>query len=96
MTDPASLHTFLRVSAVQIDSKALAATLEENVRKFSVELGPEEIGSVLEAGDGIARVGGLPGVMAEEMVVFPGEIYGMAIIDDDIIEPWGKGLGYTG
>jgi len=24
------------------------------------------------------------------------EIYGMAIVDDDIIEPWGKGLGYTG
>jgi enamine deaminase RidA (YjgF/YER057c/UK114 family) len=24
------------------------------------------------------------------------EIYGLAIIDDDIIEPWGKGLGYTG
>jgi enamine deaminase RidA (YjgF/YER057c/UK114 family) len=24
------------------------------------------------------------------------EIYGLAIIDDDILEPWGKGLGYTG
>lgn len=24
------------------------------------------------------------------------EIYGIAIIDDDIIQPWGKGFGYTG
>jgi len=53
--------------------------LEANARKFAVTLGPDEIGRVIEAGDGIARVDGLPGVMAEEMVLFPGDIHGMVM-----------------
>ena len=65
--------------ALQKDASKTAAVLEENARRFAIELGPEEIGHVLEAGDGIARVDGLPGLMAEEMVVFPNEVYGMAM-----------------
>ena len=64
---------------IHIDSDAIRTVLEENARRYSVELGVEEIGHVLEAGDGIARVDGLPGVMAEEMLVFPNEVYGMAM-----------------
>jgi len=64
---------------IQIDAKRIAAILEENSREFSVDLGPHEIGHVQEAGDGIALVDGLPGVMAEEMVLFPGDVYGMAM-----------------
>lgn len=65
--------------AVQIDTSQLASILEENARAYAIELGPEEIGHVIEAGDGIARVDGLPGVMAEEMVVFSEDVYGMAM-----------------
>ncbi|MFC1451980.1 F0F1 ATP synthase subunit alpha [Verrucomicrobiota bacterium] len=65
--------------SVQIDSSSITAVLEEKARHFAVRLGTEEIGHVLEAGDGIARVDGLPGVMAEEMVLFPNEVYGMAM-----------------
>ncbi len=57
----------------------IAAILEENARRFAVELGPEEVGHVMEAGDGIALVDGLPGVMAEEMIRFPNGIFGMAM-----------------
>ena len=67
------------MSTIQLDAQAVAAVLEENATKFAVELGPEEVGRVLEAGDGIAQVSGLPGVMAEEMVVFPNEVYGLAM-----------------
>ena len=67
------------MSQIQIDTDAISAVLEENARKYSVEIGPDEIGHVLEAGDGVARVDGLPGVMVEEMVVFPKGIYGMAM-----------------
>ena len=63
---------------IRIDAAAISSILERNAEAFAVEMGPEEIGHVLEAGNGIAHVDGLPGVMAEEMVVFPGEIYGMA------------------
>jgi len=64
---------------IRIDSKLIAAALEEAATKFSVQLGLEEIGHVIEAGDGVALVDGLPGVMADEMLVFPNEIYGMAM-----------------
>jgi F-type H+-transporting ATPase subunit alpha len=64
---------------IRIDPAGIAAVLEENARRFSVELGPEEIGRVLEAGDGIAYVDGLPGAMAEEMLQFSNDVYGLAM-----------------
>ena len=67
------------MSGLGIDSRAIAAVLEAHARDFAIELGPEEVGYVLETGDGIARVSGLPGVMAEEMVRFPNDVYGMAM-----------------
>ncbi|MGQ9661587.1 MAG: F0F1 ATP synthase subunit alpha [Kiritimatiellia bacterium] len=67
------------MSTIHIDPESISKVLLETASSFRVELGPEEIGYVTEAGDGIARVRGLPGVLAEEMVVFPGEVYGMAM-----------------
>ena len=65
--------------ALKIDPGAIESVLEENLRRYSAELGPQEIGRVLQAGDGIAYVDGLPGVMFEEMVLFPNGVYGMAM-----------------
>ena len=39
----------------------------------------QEIGTVAEAGDGIARVEGLPSAMANELLEFPGGIRGLAL-----------------
>ncbi len=64
---------------ITIDSAAIASVLERSVRDYAVEIGAQEIGHVLEAGDGIAYVDGIPGVMAEEMVLLPGDIYGLAM-----------------
>lgn len=38
-----------------------------------------DVGTVLEVGDGIARIHGLEGCMAGELIEFPGEIFGMAL-----------------
>ena len=38
---------------------------------FESQIDVQEMGTVLEVGDGIARVYGLSGVMAGEMVEFP-------------------------
>jgi F-type H+-transporting ATPase subunit alpha len=46
----------------------------------------EEVGEIIEAGDGIARIKGLPSCMASEMLEFPGGIYGMALnLEEDQI-----------
>jgi len=67
------------MSDVKIDTDAIAAVLEDHAKNFSIKLGTEEIGRVIEAGDGVARVEGLPGVMSEEMLLFGEDIYGMAM-----------------
>ncbi len=38
-----------------------------------------DVGTVIQVGDGIARVHGLEGCMAGELIEFPGEVYGMAL-----------------
>ncbi len=64
---------------IDIDPRAIAAVLEDNLRKYSVDLGADEVGRVVEAGDGIALIDGLPGCMAEEIVRFDNGVYGMAL-----------------
>src|SRR5437016_14648412 len=39
----------------------------------------QEVGTVAECGDGIARVEGLPSAMASELLEFPGGIRGLAL-----------------
>lgn len=67
------------MSEIHIDPFEIARILEEKSARYRIQVGPEEIGHVLESGDGIARANGMPGVMAEEMVVFSENVYGMAM-----------------
>ena len=43
----------------------------------------EEIGTVIDAGDGIAHVEGLPSVMTQELLEFPGGVLGVALNLDE-------------
>ena len=50
------------------------------------QLVPREVGIVTSLSTGIARVSGLPGVCFEEVVKFPGDLYGIAFnVDEDEI-----------
>ncbi len=62
-----------------LDSKQISEVLKRSISEFKAEVSVQEVGEVLEAGDGIARVKGLPNCMAEEMLEFPNGIYGMAL-----------------
>ena len=69
-----------------IDSKDIAEALKRHVQTFEPATGREEVGRVLETGDGIARVLGLPSTMANELLEFPHEIYGVAFnLEEDEI-----------
>ena len=60
------------------------AGLREGRERFSLPLAPREIGTVISVSTGIARVSGLPGVGADELVAFPGAVFGIAFnIDED-------------
>ena len=53
--------------------------MRRTIAEYKSELTVQEVGEVLNCGDGIARIKGLPNCMAEEMLEFPNGIYGMAL-----------------
>jgi len=53
---------------------------------FIPQLTPREVGAITTVSTGIARVAGLPGVGFEELMKFPGDVFGIAFnIDEDDI-----------
>ncbi len=69
--------------ALDIDTASIAEALRKNVESFTPSVDREEIGRVMETGDGIARVSGLPGTMANELLEFPGGVLGLAFNLDE-------------
>ena len=58
--------------------KNLTADLQRQIEAFTPQTELREVGNVLEAGDGIARLRGLPGVRAQELVRFANGVLGIA------------------
>ena len=56
----------------------ITGDLQKQIEDFNPELGISDIGVVLEAGDGIARVKGLANVKAQELVQFSNGVMGTA------------------
>jgi F-type H+/Na+-transporting ATPase subunit alpha len=51
---------------------------------FTPQLLPREVGTITSIATGIAKVAGLPGVGFEELVQFPGGVFGIAFnVDED-------------
>jgi F-type H+-transporting ATPase subunit alpha len=51
---------------------------------FTPRLTPREVGTIVSIATGIAKVSGLPGVGFEELVTFPGGVFGIAFnVDED-------------
>ena len=56
----------------------IASVIQKEIDQFKTQVDVRDVGTVLEVGDGIARVYGLSGVMAGEMVEFPSGVIGLA------------------
>ncbi|MDO4552673.1 MAG: F0F1 ATP synthase subunit alpha [Bacillota bacterium] len=57
----------------------ISAVIKEQIKNYKNELEISNFGTVIQVGDGIARIYGLENCMAGELLEFPGEIYGMAM-----------------
>src|SRR5262249_31423161 len=57
----------------------ISSVIQREIEQFSPEITRSEVGTVLEVGDGIARVYGLSGLMAGEMVAFENDVKGIAL-----------------
>ena len=72
--------------ALDLDPQKIADALRRNVESYTPSVDREEVGRVVETGDGIARVQGLPRAMANELLEFPGGILGVALnLEEDQI-----------
>lgn len=65
--------------ALKIDSNRIASLINNELKTYKRETRVEEVGKVMMAGDGIARISGLSKAMAGEMLQFPGDVYGVAL-----------------
>lgn len=54
---------------IKIDE--VTSVLKKEIQNFNKNLNVDEVGTVLEVGDGIARIYGLSNVMAGELIDFP-------------------------
>jgi F-type H+-transporting ATPase subunit alpha len=61
------------------EANEVVAVLKQQLADFQERLALEDVGQVIEVGDGIARVFGLDRVMAQELVEFPGGVMGIAL-----------------
>jgi F-type H+-transporting ATPase subunit alpha len=64
---------------IKIEPEEISSILKKQIETYQVSVDMEEVGEVIEAGDGIARIKGLPNVMSAEMLEFPNNIFGMAL-----------------
>ena len=58
--------------------KQITSDLQSQIQNFEPQIGISDIGTVIEAGDGIARVHGLANVEAQELVQFANGVMGTA------------------
>jgi F-type H+-transporting ATPase subunit alpha len=67
------------MAELTITSDEIRGALERYVSSYTPEISREEVGTVAEAGDGIARVEGLPSTMANELLEFADGTLGVAL-----------------
>ena len=65
-------------SAMKFNADEIASVIQAEIENYNTQVDVREVGTVLEVGDGIARVYGLSSIMAGEMVQFPSGAIGLA------------------
>ncbi|MCO7220662.1 F0F1 ATP synthase subunit alpha [Klenkia sp. PcliD-1-E] len=67
------------MAELTISADEIRSAIQNYVSDYSTDVSREEVGTVTEAGDGIARVEGLPSVMTNELLEFEGGVRGLAL-----------------
>ncbi len=57
----------------------ITAIIKQQIEHYQVDLNVDDVGTVIEVGDGIARIHGLEKAMAGELLEFPHNVYGMVL-----------------
>lgn len=65
--------------ALKINSNKIASLISDELKKYKRDAKVADVGRVIMAGDGIARISGLSKAMSGEMLQFPDDVYGVAL-----------------
>jgi F-type H+-transporting ATPase subunit alpha len=64
---------------MQLSADEISSIIKKQIQNFDRAALVSETGTVLSTGDGVARIYGLEGVMAGELVEFPGGVFGLTL-----------------
>ncbi len=71
---------------MQIRPDEISELLKERLLQYDIQVRPAQTGTVVQAGDGIARIYGLEDCVAGELLEFPGGVSGMALnLEEDSV-----------
>ena len=71
---------------MQIKAEEISSIIQDKIKGFDQRVDVTETGYVIQVGDGIAKVYGLEGAMAGELLEFPGEVFGVALnLEEDSV-----------
>ena len=74
------------MAELTIDPRQIGEALRRNLEGWEPGLEASTVGYVATVGDGVARVAGLPGTMANELLEFPDGLVGVALnLDEDSV-----------
>jgi F-type H+-transporting ATPase subunit alpha len=64
---------------MQLRAEEISQIIKQQIKNYDKALNVSETGTVLTVGDGIARIHGLSGAMAGELLEFPNDVVGMVL-----------------
>jgi F-type H+-transporting ATPase subunit alpha len=74
------------MAELTINADEITAALKRHVDDYTPEVGTEQVGRIVEVGDGIARITGLPGAAVNEILEFEDGTEGLALnLDEETI-----------
>ncbi|MBR5912907.1 MAG: F0F1 ATP synthase subunit alpha [Selenomonadaceae bacterium] len=64
---------------MKINPDEITAIIKDQIKNYNVDLNVDEVGTVIEVGDGIAHIHGLEKAMAGELLDFGNDIFGLVL-----------------
>lgn len=64
---------------MNLKPEEISSVLKEQIKQYSAQLEISDVGTVIQVADGIARVHGLEKAMMNELLEFPGGVFGMVL-----------------
>ncbi|MDU4960897.1 MAG: F0F1 ATP synthase subunit alpha [Sporomusaceae bacterium] len=71
---------------MKLRPEEITAIIKQQIENYQVDLNVDDIGTVIEVGDGIAHIHGLQKAMAGELLEFPNGVYGLVLnLEEDTV-----------